>query len=87
MDRIFDGVETGAIPALRHWNGVEVIMDETLRTDGEIILQGGTHQDTLRIKFSDWYEMVLPRIGFFTEPDDAMSNRDLADREEFGPWT
>ena len=87
MDRIFDDVETGAIPALRHWDGVEVIMDETMRTDGDIIIQGGTHCDTVRLKFNDWYEMVVPRVGFFTEPDTALGSRPLLDRDDFGPWS
>ena len=84
MDRIFNDVETGAIPALRHWEEVEVIMDETMRTDGEIVLMGGTHQDTVQLKFNDWYEMVQPRIGFFTEPENVMGSRPFSDREDFG---
>lgn len=84
MDRIFNDVETGAIPALRHWKEVEVIMDETMRTDGEIVLQGGTHQDTVQLKFNDWYQMVQPRIGFFTEPENVMCSRPFLDREDFG---
>ncbi len=87
MNRIFDGVETGAIPALRHWNGVEVIMDETLRTDGEIVLQGGTHQDAVQLGFNDWYQMVQPRIGFFSEPENALGGQPFLDREDFGPWS
>ena len=67
MDKIFNDVETGAIPALRHWQGVEVIMDESMRVDGEITLQAGTHRDTVRLAFSDWYNMVQPRVGSFTE--------------------
>ncbi len=87
MDRIFVDVETGAIPALRHWKGVEVIMDETLRTDGEIVILGGTHQDTVQLSFNDWYAMVQPRIGMFTEPENVMGNRPFVDREEFGLWS
>ncbi len=87
MAKIFDDVETGAIPALRHWNGVEVIMDETMRNDGDIIIQGGTHCDTVRLNFNDWYEMVLPRVGFFTEPDTAYCSRPFLDSEDFGPWS
>ena len=59
-------------------------MDETMRTDGEIVLMGGTHQDTVQLKFNDWYEMVQPRIGFFTEPENVMGSRPFLDREDFG---
>ena len=87
MNWIFDDVETGAIPALRHWNGVEVIMDESLRTNGEIVLQGGTHQDTVQLGFNDWYQMVQPRIGFFSEPENTQSSQPFLDREDFGAWS
>jgi Ala-tRNA(Pro) deacylase len=68
MDRVFDDVETGAIPALRHWRGIEVIMDEAMRTSKPIVLQAGTHQDTISLDFDEWYRMVQPRVGAFSEP-------------------
>lgn len=82
MDQIFNDVDTGAIPAMRHWQGVEVIMDESMRVDGEIILQGGTHRDTVRLAFSDWYNMVQPRVGAFTELDNMAGSRSFSDRED-----
>src|SRR4051812_38946491 len=42
LERCFSDCELGAIPALRHWNGVEVIMDGYLETSGDILLLGGT---------------------------------------------
>ena len=62
MDRIFSDVDTGAIPPLRQWKGIELIMDETMKVDGLIMIQGGTHQDTIRLTFSDWFGMVRPRV-------------------------
>ena len=84
MDRIFNDVDTGAIPALRHWKDVEVIMDETMRVEGEIMLQGGTHQDTVRLKFSDWYNMVQPRVGAFTGLENLAGYRPFSEREDIG---
>lgn len=84
MDRIFNDVDTGAIPPLRHWKGVEVIMDESMRVDGPIVIQGGTHQDTIRLVFNDWFEMVRPRVGAFTELDQPTSNQPFIDREDVG---
>lgn len=75
MDRVFDDVETGAIPALRHWEGVDLIMDESMKTDGPIILQAGTHQDTISLDFRDWFHLVRPRVGAFTEPRLQPPNR------------
>ena len=84
MDRIFNDVDRGAIPPLRHWSGVEVIMDETMRVDGPIVIQGGTHRDTIRLTFNDWFAMVQPRVGAFTELDQPASNRSCVDREDTG---
>ena len=82
LDQIFNDVDTGAIPALRHWKGVEVIMDESMRVDGDITLLGGTHHDTVRLAFSDWYNMVRPRVGSFTELDNLAEGRPFSDRED-----
>ncbi len=84
MDRIFNDIETGAIPALRHWKDVEVIMDEAMETDGEIVLQGGTHEDTVQLRFRDWYDMVQPRVGAFTELENLAGNRPFSDRDDIG---
>ena len=82
MDRIFSDVDTGAIPALRHWHGVEVIMDASMRLDGDITLQGGTHRDTVRLAFRDWFDMVQPRVGSFTELENLAGTRTFTDRED-----
>ena len=84
MDKIFNDVETGAIPALRHWSQVEVIMDESMKIDGDIMLQGGTHQDTVRLKFSDWYNLVQPKVGSFTELENLARGRSFSEREDLG---
>jgi Ala-tRNA(Pro) deacylase len=85
MDRIFSDVETGAIPPLRHWKDVEVVMDDAMRIDGDVILQAGTHRDTVRLRFQDWYRVVQPRVGSFTELENVAGNRMFFDREDFGP--
>jgi len=84
MDRIFNDVDTGAIPALRHWKDVDVIMDDSMRVDGEIVLQGGTHRDTFRLAFSDWYSMVQPKVAGFTELENLAMDRRFSDREGLG---
>jgi Ala-tRNA(Pro) deacylase len=67
----FADCELGAIPALRHWRGVEVVMDAYLETDGDIFILGGTHHDAVRMRFDDWFEMVRPRVEGFSEPADG----------------
>ena len=68
LERCFPDCEVGAIPALRHWRGVEVMMDGHLCCGGDILILGGTHRDALRMNFDDWFDMVGPRVEMFSEP-------------------
>lgn len=68
LERFFTDCEPGAIPALRHWRDVDVIMDGYLRLDGDILIQAGTHRDAVRMRFDDWFELVRPRVELLSEP-------------------
>jgi Ala-tRNA(Pro) deacylase len=67
MGRYFTDCETGAIPPLRHWQNVEVLMDSSMQVGGDILFQGGTHSDAVRMHFEDWFKFVNPRVGAFSE--------------------
>jgi Ala-tRNA(Pro) deacylase len=69
LGRFFTDCELGAIPALRHWQGVEVLMDGHLRCEGDIFILGGTRRDAIRMRFDDWFNLVGPRVECFCEPD------------------
>ncbi len=71
MEKYFADCEVGAIPALRHWKDVDVLMDRALNTEGDIIMQAGTHADAIRMRFRDWYEMVNPQVASFSDPGDV----------------
>jgi Ala-tRNA(Pro) deacylase len=68
MEKVFTGCEVGAIPALRHWKGVAVLMDRSLNVEGKILFQAGTHADAVRLNFRDWYELVQPQVATFSAP-------------------
>jgi len=68
MERIFAGCEVGAIPPLRHWLDVRMVMDESLRVPGDIVFQAGTHTDALRVPFGPWFRGVRPRVESFSAP-------------------
>ena len=71
MEAHFTECEVGAMPALRHWKGVDVVMDGHLRVPGDILMHGGTHQDAITMRFDDWFAMVNPRVEWFSEPADV----------------
>ncbi len=69
MERCYTDCAVGAIPALRHWKGVSVLMDRALNVEGEILFQAGTHEDAVRLNFADWYDLVKPQVATFTAPE------------------
>ena len=67
----FADCEVGAIPPLRHWPGVLILLDERLsHLPGSILFQAGTHEDAIEIDFEDWFRITQPRVGAFTLPRD-----------------
>lgn len=70
--KTFPDCETGAVPPLRHWGGVAVLMDHTLESSETILFTAGTHVDAIRMRFRDWYRLVNPLPGLFSEPESVM---------------
>jgi Ala-tRNA(Pro) deacylase len=88
VERIFTDCETGAIPPLRHWEDIPVLMDASMFATGDLVFQAGTHEDVIRLKFRDWFRLVSPLVGSFTEPEHAAHHGPAADPENdgFGDW-
>jgi Ala-tRNA(Pro) deacylase len=85
LQQYFTDCELGAIPALRHWKDVDILMDTSLRTDGDILIQAGTHRDAVRLRFDDWFRMVNPREENFTEPErSSMSGKTFGAEDSEG---
>jgi len=87
MERIFTDCETGAIPPLRHWNDVNVLMDSSMSNARELVFQAGTHEEAIRLGFQDWFELVNPRVEFFAVPEHVSSEAAFEDREDLGTET
>ena len=83
----FDDCEVGAIPALRHWGGIEVIADAHLQTDGYILILGGTHRDAVRMDGLDQREHLLdeprrePERRFVEDEERRFGHQPAADGE------
>ena len=71
MAHFFTDCEPGAVPALRHWRGIDVLMDAHLRVPGDIFILGGTYRDAYRMRFDDWFALVKPRVELLSEPASA----------------
>jgi Ala-tRNA(Pro) deacylase len=68
---LFPGCEAGAIPPLGPLYGQEVFVDVALAAEPEIVFNGGTHADAIRMRWSDFAKVVRPIVGPFADPLDA----------------
>ena len=84
MEKVFTDCETGAIPPLRHWKDVTVMMDASLSSAQDLVFQAGTHEDAIRLKFHDWLALVSPRVEYFAAPEHAGSRTAFEDRGDPG---
>jgi Ala-tRNA(Pro) deacylase len=64
--RSFPDCQIGAIPPLRHWPQVEIWVDESLKQEGEILFQAGTHEDSISMRFADWMRITEPKTADFS---------------------
>jgi hypothetical protein len=62
-------------------------MDTSMQVPGDIILQGGTHCDAVRMRFSDWFNLVQPRIASFSTVWSSLPREsDYEEREGMEGW-
>jgi Ala-tRNA(Pro) deacylase len=57
---------TGAMPPFGRLFGLEVFCDAALSEQPEIEFNGGTHTDTIRMRFSEFAELETPVVAFFS---------------------
>lgn len=59
----FPGCDAGAEPPFGNLYGLPVYVDEALRKDPEIVFNGGTHAEAIRMKYADYERVVRPVVG------------------------
>lgn len=63
MDQLFPEYESGAIPPFGHLKKMPVICDKIIEEDEEIAFCGGTHTDTIHMKYRDFKRLEKPQIA------------------------
>ncbi len=61
----FSDCEVGAMPPFGNLYGLPVYVDEALAEDETIVVQAGTHSDTIRLKYADFERLVRPTVARF----------------------
>ena len=63
----FPDCERGAIPPLGRLYGMNVWVDRTISDSEQIVFCAGTHEDCIRMKYSDFAKLAMPRVSRFSE--------------------
>ncbi len=67
LAKVFPDCEGGAVPPFGNLYGLEVWVDRAVSDSEEIFFCAGTHQDCLRMKYSDFSRLCRPRLGRFSD--------------------
>jgi Ala-tRNA(Pro) deacylase len=62
----FPECETGAMPPFGNLFGMTVFADESLTRDKEIAFNAGTHNELIRLSYTDFARLVEPKVAKFS---------------------
>jgi Ala-tRNA(Pro) deacylase len=62
---LFRDCDLGSMPLFGNLYGLEVYVDRSLAEDEQIIFQGGTHSEAVRMPYADFAALVLPVVAEF----------------------
>ena len=65
IKELFPDCDLGSMPPFGNLYGLEVYVDRSLTEDEQIIFQGGTHSDAIRMRYADFAALVLPVVAEF----------------------
>lgn len=60
---LFPDCEVGAMPPFGNLYCVPVYVDEPLARNHEIVIQAGTHRDTIRLRYFDYARLAQPVVA------------------------
>lgn len=65
MEQLFPDCERGALPPFGSLYRVPTVVDESLAADDEIVFEGQSHEEAIRMKYRDYETVEHPRVGHF----------------------
>lgn len=63
---VFPDCEVGAMPPFGNLYGVPVYVDNSLAEDPEFYFLSGTHQESMKVSYTDFHRLVQPVVADFT---------------------
>jgi len=67
ISKLFPDCEPGAIPPLGRLYGIGVWVDQAICDSEHIVFCAGTHEDCIRMKYTDFARLVQPRVSRFSQ--------------------
>jgi Ala-tRNA(Pro) deacylase len=68
LQPLYSDCEVGAMPPFGPLYKQRVVVDQRLTSDPEILFNGGSHRDAIRMKYQDFERLVKPTIADFGVP-------------------
>ncbi len=63
MAELFAGCELGAEPPIGAMFGMKTVADEALKEDEFLVMQAGTHTESVKVPFEDWERVCGPIVA------------------------
>lgn len=64
--RLFPDCEPGALPPFGSQYGQTTLVDESLTRDEQIVFEGNTHHEAIRMRYRDYEELERPQVADFS---------------------
>ncbi|MBI2885245.1 MAG: YbaK/EbsC family protein [Candidatus Omnitrophica bacterium] len=65
IKQAFPDAEVGAMPPFGNLYRVPTVVDAALAEAEEIVCNGGSHTDTISLRYADYARLVNPKVGVF----------------------
>ena len=64
---LFPDCDIGAVPPIGNLYGIDVWVDRAVASTEKIVFCAGTHEDCIRMRYSDFAKLARPFVGHFSE--------------------
>jgi len=70
---LFPDCDLGAVPPFGNLYGIAVWVDREVANAEKVLFCAGTHEDCIRMRYSDFAKLTLPYLGHFSELGSAQA--------------
>jgi Ala-tRNA(Pro) deacylase len=75
LQPLYADCELGAMPPFGPLYKQPVLVDKSLTSDPEILFNGGSHREAIRMRYRDFEELVKPTVAEFGIPVSSQADR------------